>query len=57
MSMYACVRTHLARVCVSGAVSDTGDERDMSAVGPSSIVNSRRVRTEERFAVVNTGIC
>jgi len=35
-------------VCVSGAVSDTGDERDMSAVSPSSIVSSRRARTYER---------
>ncbi len=37
-------------VCASGAVSDTGDERDMSTVGPSSIVNRHGVWTYERLS-------
>ncbi len=46
---YASVR-HYEWVCVSGAVSDTGDEHGMRAASSLSIVNRHGVRTYERLS-------
>ena len=46
---YVSVR-HYECVCVSGAVSDTGEERGMRAASSLSIVNRHGVRTYERLS-------